>query len=166
MIFTNGGVAIIFREIRADDADALRWSFEHLSEQSRHQRFLAPKPRLSSGEVRYLTQIDGNDHFALVATLADDPEQLVGVARFVRSCDDPTEAEMAIVISDELQGQGLGKRMGLLVADAARERGVQRFVASMLSDNLAAHRIFRAISVRLTSGHSGGVRELVAELAA
>jgi len=166
VIFTNGGVAIIVREIRPDDAGALRWSFEHLSAKSRHQRFLSPKPRLSAGEVRYLTQIDGTDHFALIATLADDPEQLVGVARFVRSKDDPAEAEMAIVVSDELQGQGLGKRMGLLVADAARERGITRFVASMLSDNVAAHRIFRAISVRLSSGHTGGVRELVAELAA
>jgi len=166
VIFTNGGVAIIVREIRADDAPALRWGFEHLSDQSRHQRFLAPKAKLSSGEVRYLTQIDGTDHFALVAALADDPEMIVGVARFVRSKEDPAVAEMAIVIADELQGQGLGKRMGLLVADAARERGVQRFTASMLSDNLAAHRIFRAISTHLESGHAGGVRELVAELAA
>jgi RimJ/RimL family protein N-acetyltransferase len=91
---------------------------------------------------------------------------IVGVARFVRDREDPTTAEAAIVVADELQGQGLGKRMGFLLADAARERGVQRFVASMLSDNLAAHRLFRAISVRLSSGHAHGVRELVAELAA
>lgn len=166
VIFSSGGVAIIVREIRPDDGPALLWGFGHLSPRSRRQRFLVPKPRLSSGEVRYLTQVDGTDHFALVAMLADDPEQLVGVARFVRSAEDPTAAEAAIVIGDELQGQGLGNRMGLLLADAARERGVERFVATMLSDNVAAHRIFRAISTRLHSGHSGGVRELVAELAA
>ncbi len=166
VIFSSGGVAIIVREIRPDDASALRWGFDHLSAQSRHQRFLVPKPKISSGEVRYLTQIDGTDHFALVAVLADDPEMIVGVARFVRSRDDPAVAEMAIVIADELQGQGLGKRMGLLVADAARERGIERFVATMLSENVAAHRIFRTISTRLQSGYTGGVRELVAELAA
>jgi RimJ/RimL family protein N-acetyltransferase len=166
VLFTRAGAAVVVREIRPDDGPALRWGFDHLSAQSRHQRFLVPKPRLSSGEVRYLTQIDGTDHFALVAMLADDPEQLVAVARFVRLPGDPTTAEAAIVVADELQGQGLGKRLGLLLADAARERGVGRFVATMLSDNLAAHRIFLAISTQLESGHAGGVRELVAELAA
>lgn len=138
-----------------------------LSDESIHRRFLSAKPRLSSAELRYLTEVDGRDHYALLAVLAAEPSQVVGVARFVRLADDPAAAEAAVVIGDPYQRQGLGKRLGLMLADAARERGIERFTATMLGDNLPAHRLMAAISERLASERpGGGVRTLVAELAA
>src|SRR2546423_10261447 len=56
----------------------------HLSEESRRLRFLGAKPRFTGAELRYLTEVDGCDHYALVAQLADDPLAIVAVARFVR----------------------------------------------------------------------------------
>ena len=73
---------------------------------------------------------------------------------------------MAITIADHLQGQGLGRRLGVIVGDAARERGIRRFTATMLADNDAAHRLFAAISERLEVTHEGATDELVVELAA
>jgi RimJ/RimL family protein N-acetyltransferase len=136
-----------------------------LSPESRRLRYLAPKPRLSSAELAYLTEVDGVDHVAFVATRAGDPGRLAAVARFVRSAEDPESAEAAIVVADDLQGQGLGRRMGMVLADAARERGVRRFTALILSENVAAQRLFAAVSDRLSTSTEHGVRQLVAELA-
>ena len=157
---------VVFRPIRPDDKERLRVGLARLSLRSQHQRFLAPKPRLSARELRYLTEVDGRDHVALVAVLAEDPERLVGVARFIRLPEDPATAEAAIVVADELQGRGLGRELGRRLADEARARGVRRFTATLLGDNMASHRLFEAVCERVSTRFEGGVEELVADLAA
>ena len=137
-----------------------------LSEQTIHGRFLGPKPRLTSSDLRYLTEVDGTGHVALVATLVDDPGALVAVGRFVRDAADPSVAEFAIVVADAYQGRGLGKGLGMLLADEARARGITRFTATALSENVAVQRLIAAISEHLVFERRGSVTELVAELAA
>lgn len=152
------------REIRASDKDLLAAGHARLSEQSRLRRFLASKPKLSSSDLRYLTEVDGVNHYAVVALQAGE---IVGVARWVRLVDDPTEAEAAVVVGDRIQRKGLGKLLARELADAARSRGISRIRASIMSDNPPAHALMRVISGRLTAGaHDHGVHEIVAELAA
>jgi RimJ/RimL family protein N-acetyltransferase len=157
---------LLLRRIAPEDKDALVAGLGRLSERSVYQRFLSPKPRLSSGELAYLTEVDFVDHYALVAVLAGAPEVVVGVGRWVRDADAPTDAEIAIVIADDLQGRGVGTALGRALADAARERGIERFTASMLPTNVAAHRLFAKISSQLSWTRAHGVDELVAPLAA
>lgn len=144
------GTQVEIRPIRADDGQRLRDSHLRLSEESRYRRFLAAKPELSEADARYLVQVDGCDHYALVATLAggpgDDPEPIVAVARYIRRPGDPRTAELAIVVGDRLQGQGLATELVTRLAQAAAVRGVRRFTATMLSDNVAIQRLLARIS--------------------
>lgn len=156
---------MLFRHITPDDKGRLAEGLARLSPESRRRRFLMPKPRFSSSELRYLTEIDGFDHVAIVAVSAEDPDVFYGVARFVRLRDRPATAEAAIVVADALQGRGLGRALGRRLADEARERGVERFTATLLSDNVAAQRLFASISARLEARSESGLREIVAELA-
>ena len=157
---------ILFRHIRPDDKGRLAEGLARMSPESRRRRFLMPKPRFSSSELRYLTEIDGFDHVAIVAVSAEDPDVFYGVARFVRWQDDPEAAEAAIVVADPLQGRGLGRELGRRLADEARERGVKRFTATLLGENVAAHRLFASISGRLEARYDHGLEELVADIAA
>jgi RimJ/RimL family protein N-acetyltransferase len=153
------------RRIRPDDKDALVAGLGRLSERSVYQRFLTPKPRLTEAELRYLTEVDFEDHHALVAVLARSPDLVVGVGRWVRDTEDPGSAEVAIVIADDLQGRGVGTRLGRALADAARERGVERFTATILPTNRAAHRLLAKLTTRLQP-FGDGIDEVVGELAA
>jgi RimJ/RimL family protein N-acetyltransferase len=157
---------IAFRYIRPDDKQRLAEALGRLSPESQRKRFLTAKPSFTSSELRYLTELDGVDHVAVLAVLADDPGAIVGVARFVRLRDLPDTAEVAIVVGDRFQGQGLGRELGRRIADEARDRSIRRFTATMLGDNVAAHRLFHTISDRLEGRMEGGTRVLVAELAA
>jgi RimJ/RimL family protein N-acetyltransferase len=163
---SHGLPELRLRPIRPEDKDALVAGLGRLSERSVYQRFLSPKPRLSSSELAYLTEVDFVDHYALVAVLAQSPDVVVGVGRWVRSVEVPTDAEIAIVIADDLQGRGVGTELGRELADAAVARGIERFTASMLPENSAAHRLFRKISSRLELTRESGVDELVARLVA
>jgi RimJ/RimL family protein N-acetyltransferase len=157
---------LTLRRITPQDKDGLVAGLGRLSERSVYQRFLAPKPRLTTSELRYLTEVDFVDHYALVAVLTRSPDVIVGVGRWVRSSDDPQAAEVAIVVADDLQGRGVGTRLGTALADAARERGVTRFTATILSGNRAAHRLMARISSQLEQTRAHGVDELVVPVAA
>jgi RimJ/RimL family protein N-acetyltransferase len=155
------------RPIEPDDKDRLVNGLRQLSEASIRKRFLAAKPRFSRAELQYLTEVDGVNHIALVAVLDSDPDQLVAVARCVGLPDRPGTAEMAIVVGDSWQGQGLGRALAVALADAALAVGIHRFAATMLADNEAAIRLMRTFARRLEAGRvSGGVREVLVELAA
>jgi RimJ/RimL family protein N-acetyltransferase len=160
------GAGVVIRAIRADDKALLSAAVSRLSPESSRGRFLTSKSSFSADELRYLTEVDGVRHVALVALLADDLQRLIAVGRYVCLAEDAATAEVAIVVGDEFQGQGLGSRLGLLLADHARAHGVQRFVATMLSDNVAAHRLFAKISKRLEKVTTHGIDELVARLVA
>jgi RimJ/RimL family protein N-acetyltransferase len=134
---------IVIRPIAPDDQDRLRAAHARLSPLTRYRRFMSAKPYLSSADAMYLSVIDGCDHYALVATFTaqDGEEAIIGVARFVRSPEDPQVAEFALVVDDEWQGQGVGRELLGRLADAAVTRGVERFVATVLADNLAIQQL-------------------------
>jgi RimJ/RimL family protein N-acetyltransferase len=162
----RNGTEVFVRPIRLGDKALLVRGMAELSPRSARLRFLAPKNHLTLAELRYLTEIDDVDHFALVAVFTDDPRRLAGVGRWVRDIEHPDAAEVAVVVGDCLQREGLGTALGEALADAARARGIARFTAVMLPENIAAQRLFAHISGRLSTRESGGTYELVADLAA
>jgi RimJ/RimL family protein N-acetyltransferase len=161
------GTQILIRPIEPADKARLSIALGRLSEATIYRRFLGAKPRLSAAELRYLTEVDGHDHIALVALLARDPESIVAVARCVRMPEAPDTAEFAIVVGDPLQGRGLGSLLARELATAARLAGIRRFSATMAGENVAVRRLIAHFTRTLERDHTAdGVREVVVELAA
>lgn len=158
------GRRVEIRPIEAADGPRLQAAYERLSPQTKYRRFLAVKPRLTGADVTYLTGADGTDHVALVATLADDPGRIIAVARFVRVAEDPSAAELAIVVGDPYQGEGLGTELLARLASAALASGIGRLKATMLADNVPVHRLLRHGVAR--ERHLGPIDEVEVELAA
>jgi acetyltransferase len=165
-ISLSDGTQVLVRHVQPSDRWLIGKAWTLLSEESQRKRFLAPKPRLTSGDLHYLTNVDQYDHVALIAVRADDWSRMVGVGRFVRLQDDPETAEAAITVADPMQGNGMGRILGRLLADEARRVGVKRFTASVLTDNAPALRLMQSMSERLESHTHHGVSDLVADLAA
>jgi len=134
----DDGTAIEFRAVLPSDKALLAEGFTRLSPESRRRRFFTSKTGLSEEELRYLTEFEGTDHYALGAMIPGDGErdaEGIGVARFVRSQSDPETAEISIVVVDEWQHRGIGKRLLERIAGAAAERGVRRIRSVALADN-------------------------------
>jgi RimJ/RimL family protein N-acetyltransferase len=159
------GTELSVRPIRPDDRDRLQHAHLRLSPEAQYRRFLAPKPRLTTADVRYLTDVDGYDHYALVAAPIDDPDSIVAVGRFVRLDEGSRAAELAIVVGDPLHGQGLATELVARLADAAQIRGVDRFRATILADNVAVRRLLWRLSQgKMRSRELGSISELEVEL--
>jgi hypothetical protein len=92
----------------------------------------------------YLTEVDGIDHFALVAwvdSLDLKREEGVGVARFVRLPGEPEVAEAAVTVADDFQRRGLGTILLRALGEAAKERGIRRFRGEVLTTNEPMRRL-------------------------
>lgn len=167
IIHLTDGTPLLVRPIRPSDKGALAVGLSRLSPESQQKRFLSAKPTLSRAELRYLTEVDGADHYAIVAIDPRRPDEIAGVARYVRLFDDPATAEAAITVCDDMQGKGLGKRFAVMLADEARLHGITRFSADIMSDNQPALRLMETIAARLEDGgHDHGVHSVVAQFAA
>src|ERR1039457_3339926 len=125
---------LLIRPISPDHKQQFVEAFERLSDRSRYRRFLSTRRRLSTSDVRYLTEVDHHDHEALVAVDRESGTG-VGVARYIRLKTDPCVAELAVTVVDDWQGQGVGGRLTEELADRARAEGITSFTALVLADN-------------------------------
>jgi hypothetical protein len=109
---TTSSDRVEIRPIASEDKDALAQGFERLGEEYRYRRFLSPHDRLTGDELRYFTEVDHHDHEALVAIYPHTGAG-IGVARYVRSNDGPSVADLAVAVVNDHQGQGsaLGSSM-------------------------------------------------------
>ena len=161
--FGHGATDLDIRPIRADDKAQLKAGFERLSQTSRYRRFLSPHDELSDEELRYFTEIDHHDHEALVAINPHTGEG-VGVARYVRSEEDPHVAELAVAVVDDWQRRGVGTRLATALADRAREEGITAFTGLVLADNQLMLNLADELGQARTGPSEHGTVELAIDL--
>ena len=134
-ITTNTGVDIFTRPIRPEDAPLLVELFESLSPRSVYLRFFTPMKRLPHSMLALFTQIDYDRHIALVALAeSESNEKMLGVARVIFGRN-LREAEFSVVVSDAWQGKGIGAALLQRCLLIAKERGIQRVMGTVLSEN-------------------------------
>lgn len=142
------GASILLRPIRPDDKAALAEAFQKLSESSRYHRFFSAPRELSRAELRFLTEVDGIDHFCLVAVkLSEDGRgEGIAAARFVRNASDDRVAEPALTVVDAWQRRGIGRAMLVRLVGAAWERGIRVFRSTLLASNVPMRRVIDTIA--------------------
>jgi RimJ/RimL family protein N-acetyltransferase len=128
------GTRVRMRPIRPDDAPRLVALYEHLSGDTRYQRFFSVMRRLPPDWARFLATVDYARRFALVAEAPGDPATLIAVARY-EPAGEPDTAEVAFVVQDAWQGRGLGTILFRALLEAAAGHGIGRFRAWVLAEN-------------------------------
>ena len=154
VLLKDGSTAHI-RPIRPEDADLLVDFYSRVSDRSKYYRFFSPMPTLSDRDVARFTQVDHQDRVAFVLLLRN---QMIAVGRY--DVVEPHEAEVAFLVQDDHQGRGIAQLLLEHLAQAARERGIERFVAEVLPDNTPMIQTFRDAGYRVVSEYDDGVLTL------
>ena len=159
------GTALLLRPLGPGDAARISDLFERLSPHSRQLRFLYSKTTLSEGELHTLSDVDGEQRFAIAACQPERGGRMVGVARFVVTGEGPREAEVAVAVTDELQGRGLGRCLLRRLIEAARERDLGSLHFDVSEENAAMIGLLHAElpGARFGLAHQG-VRSIDSEL--
>jgi acetyltransferase len=156
---TRSGCKVKLRLMRPDDAPLLVEFFRRMSPETRRRRFHTGLENVSDELVMQkaveLATVDNTTVAGAVVALYEeaDGEQIVGSVRLAR---DPAqlaspEAEAAIVVRDDFQGQGLGTELMRRMVLLAKQMKVQTIVAIFEPDNEDAIRIFREINLPYTT---------------
>lgn len=153
-VVLDDGTLLTIRAICSGDQRALRTAFRKLSPESRYRRFNGHFSDLSDAMLRYLTEVDGIDHFAVVAVVESPSPRLpgplsllegrraseiVGVARMIRL--QGTAAEVAVTVADSFQGRGVGSRLMKILVARAKRVDVDTFIAHVSPSNTAMLRL-------------------------
>ena len=148
------GARLRVRPIDPADRGPLADAFERLSDRSRHQRFLAPKARLTTRELEYLTDVDHVTHEALVA-IDETTGHIVGVGRYATGHGGGVVADMALAVADAWQRRGIGHALAVRLLERARANGITRLTGTTLADNLRARSLLDRLGFRVCSAGAG-----------
>jgi RimJ/RimL family protein N-acetyltransferase len=155
----DGGLRL--RLIRPDDEPRLIALYARLSRHTAYQRFFAAMQRLPPDWAHFLANVDHRTRLALVVE-RPDADELVAVARYEPS-GEAAVAEVAFVVQDAWQGQGLGRILLQELLAMAAARGLRRFRAYVLADNYRMLRLLSRYTRVLERRIEGGVAEVLFE---
>jgi RimJ/RimL family protein N-acetyltransferase len=133
---TKSGLTIFLRPVRISDEPLLKTFFYSLSETTMYRRFMSqrkdmPHERLQDSFV----VIDYTKQMVVLAVIRQDEKELIaGVAQY-RGNEGSHTAEVALVVADEYQKQGIGTELLSHLTYIARRQGLLGFSAEVLVEN-------------------------------
>jgi acetyltransferase len=139
------GESLFVRPVRHDDGELEETFVRALSRESQYQRMLSGGTKVTPEWIDSMTHIDYHRHMAFaVTTVSDGVEQFVGVGRYVVDAV-TSSAEVALVLADAWQGQGLGRRLLETLLDHAASAEIREAVGTVLATNVAMLRLVRSM---------------------
>lgn len=162
------GTPVVLRDIRPDDEPLIAAFHAGLSPRSVYQRYFhiaTLEQRTSQQRLALTCQVDPAQGAALVAehVTPEGELEILALGR-IRRADADGSAEIAIIVADRVQGQGLGTAMTRALLDVARRLGVRRLYGDLFADNDAMRAVVRQIGFTVHAT-PGDARVLRAELA-
>ncbi|HXI41026.1 MAG TPA: bifunctional acetate--CoA ligase family protein/GNAT family N-acetyltransferase [Bryobacteraceae bacterium] len=151
---SRDGTPVNIRPIRPEDEPMMVAFHERLSERSVYFRYfhlLNLSQRTAHERLTRICFIDYDRGMALVAE-KEDPQngsrQILGVGRLTR-VHGANEAEMAVLVSDDFQGRGLGTELLRRLVEIGREEKLDRITADILAENRAMQRVCERLGFTL-----------------
>ncbi len=150
----KNGTEVTLRPIRPEDEPLLVKFHETLSDRSVYLRYfysLSLSSRVAHDRLVRICFVDYDREMAIVANCRDantGQHRILGVGRLVKS-HARNEGEVAVVVSDACQNQGLGMELFRRVIQVARDEKLSRVDAEILPDNFAMKKIARKLGFRL-----------------
>jgi acetyltransferase len=148
------GTAVTVRPIRPEDEPAMVKFHETLSERSVYLRYfhlMNLEQRITHERLTRICFIDYDREMALVAERRH-PEtgesEILGVGRMMKS-HGTEDGEVAVLISDNWQGRGLGKELLSRLITVGADEHLSRLTADILPDNRAVMRICEKLGFTL-----------------
>jgi acetyltransferase len=157
----KNGQEVLLRPIKPEDEPMWLEMFQSFSEESiRYRFFQLLKDTPHEVRVRYCN-IDYDREIAIVAELSEENHRrILGVGRLSIEADGKS-GELAFIIVDQWQGQGLGTKIVDYVLEIAKEMGVETVYAIMLPDNQRALNLTKKMGFKLEYLSDGTVKGIL-----
>jgi len=160
----RNGRQVEIRALRPGDRSALLCAVARASDRSLYRRFFGVRRDFSDAQAAAFVNVDFKEQVALIAlSHASGRELMVAGARYI--VVRPGIAEVAFMVVDEFQGQGIASALLRHLAEFARAAGLTAFIAEVLADNNAMLRVLAHSGLQLRKKREGDVVHLTLQLA-
>jgi len=164
------GTPVTIRVMRPDDRDRIVAAFNKLEPGTIYTRFFSYRKEIPDSTFERIAAIDFVHLAGLVATIGEGADEtVIGSATYVAI---PTPgggtaaAEVAFVIEEDYQGQGLATKMLAALTGLARRHGIVRFEAEVLAGNSPMLGVFQRCGLPMRRRSEHGVVHVEMDLAA
>jgi RimJ/RimL family protein N-acetyltransferase len=153
------GTPVTIRAARPDDKVRITEAFRALDRDTLYRRFFSFRSEPTTADLARLDRIDFVHQVHLVVTIGGERgETVIAGGQYVEDeAGDPRTAEVAFMVEEDYQGNGLAARLLRHLAAIAREQGIVRFVADVLPENKAMLAVFAKSGLAMTERREGGV---------
>lgn len=160
----NDGTQVQFRHVHPTDEAGMAELFNALSRETLYYRFMSRTPRIPRKQIMDFTYVDHRSEVALVGYLpAAHGDEIIAIGRYY--LDKTTNrAEVAFVVRDDWQRNGIGKFLYRQLARIARGNGISGFTAEVLADNKGMQTVFHGSGHKLKMKRADGVCHFDIEL--
>jgi len=165
----RNGTPVTIRVVRPDDRDRIVAAFNKLEPGTIYTRYFSFRKEIPAATLDRIAQIDFVQLAGLVATIGTGADEtIIGNASYVGipAPDGARVAEVAFIIEEDYQGQGLASRMLAALADLARRHGIVRFEAEVLAGNGPMLGVFQRSGLPMRRHSEDGVVHVELDLAA
>ena len=153
----KNGTQVNFRSIRPTDEPHMRDLLYDLSQETVYYRFMSRQQRFTHRQIQDFVYIDHRRDVAIVGTVPEaHGEEIIAVGRYYLN-EQTNKAEVAFVIRDGWQNQGLGSFMFRHLIAIAKRNGISGFTAEVLRDNRRMQAIFNHSGYKVKSSLEEGV---------
>ncbi len=165
---SDDGLEVRVRRECPEDAPYLVDVFEHMSPDSRYQRFneslVQPDPQRVLHEAQRMARLSEPDGAAWIAfaDLPGRPNAPIAGARYVIVADGV--AELAVAVRDDVQRLGIGSHLLVYVLDQAKAAGIEKIIATFQSSNRAVWQLLQYSPYHLTWDTQGTQTDVVIHL--
>jgi len=157
------GRRVEIRALARSDQAELMAAVGRSSAASLYRRFFAVRRDFSDKEIEFFLNADFTDHVALVAVMQQGGRDLiVGGGRYI--VVRPGTAELAFMVEDGCQGQGIGGVLMRHLVTLARRAGLKQLIAEVLPENLPMLQVLEKSGLGLTRKQEEGVLHLTLSL--
>ncbi len=154
------GKRVMLRPIKPSDEELLKNMFYDLSNETIYKRFMGVKHYLPREQLHELANVDYSKNMAIVAVTGEEErEEIVGVGRWGLDMD-TNSAEVAFVVRDDWQQQGVGTELLKYLTQIAKRRGLYGFTADVLVNNQGMLKLFEKMDFEMEKELRDGVYHL------
>jgi RimJ/RimL family protein N-acetyltransferase len=159
---TPQGLSLLLRPVKLSDEPLLKDFFNFLSDQSMYRRFISVRQDMPHERLQEFVVIDYTREMVILATIRQgdgEAEKVVGVGQYGINERNHT-AEVALVVRDEDQNQGVGTEILSYLTYLAKREGLYGFTAEVLAENKPMLRLFEKMGFDIQKKSAQGVYEL------
>ena len=155
---------LTIRPIRASDEDMMRRLFYTFSDQSKYYRYFTNVRVMPHENMQKYLSVDYEKIMSIVAVLQrGNTERIVAEARYA-AYPSGDNYEMAFLVDEEFQGKGLATFLAEFLIKIAKDRGIKKLSALVLSQNYKMLKVFDKLSVKPKKHFDGDTIELEFDL--